>query len=121
MNSDNDSPAVVGCGCLVLVLIAVVMAGIGIYKATSTGRVETATIESKERVCESRSSCRYLVWTDQGVYEDTDALWSLKFDSSDIYGALQVGHTYRLKVNGWRTQLTSSYPNILAIEGEVAQ
>ncbi|MEU1880876.1 hypothetical protein ABZ470_26515 [Streptosporangium sp. NPDC020072] len=107
-------------GCLTLVALLVLAVVIGLIK-TSTGRVETATVESKERVCDSSRNCRYLIFTDQGVYENTDALLSGKFNSSDIYGALKPGHTYRFKINGWRIPATSSYPNILSIEGEVTK
>ncbi|GAA4946344.1 hypothetical protein HD597_006797 [Nonomuraea thailandensis] len=107
-------------GLIFFALILAIIIGVAVAK-TGTGRIETATVESKERVCDSSRSCRYLIFTDRGVYENTDAWLSLKFDSSDIYGAIKPGRTYRLKVNGWRVEVTSSYPNILSIEGEVTK
>ncbi|NRQ31328.1 hypothetical protein HII36_05675 [Nonomuraea sp. NN258] len=114
----NDVEVIGGLAFFAITLLVII--GIAAAK-TSTNRIETATVESKERVCESSSECRYLIFTDRGVYENTDAWLSLKFNSSDIYGALKVGQTYRLKVNGWRVEVTSSYPNILAIESEVTK
>ncbi|MFB4284896.1 hypothetical protein ACBJ59_57180 [Nonomuraea sp. MTCD27] len=107
-------------GLIFFAVILAIIIGVAMVK-TGTGRIETATVESKERVCDTRRDCRYLIFTDQGVYENTDAWLSLKFNSSDMYGALKVGRTYRLKVNGWRVEVTSSYPNILSIEGEVTK
>ncbi|TMR92854.1 hypothetical protein [Nonomuraea basaltis] len=115
----NDNSSLWGCGILVLGgLILLVVALIKL----STARVETITVKDKERVCDSSNSCRYLVWDRDGdVYENTDAWLSLKFDSSTLYGQLEEGHTYHVKVNGWRVPATSSYPNILSIEGEVTK
>ncbi|WP_433426266.1 hypothetical protein ACQP1V_43150 (plasmid) [Microtetraspora malaysiensis] len=116
MNNDRNELL---AGCLVIVVLVVIAVIIGLAKTTTT-HTETITVQSKERVCSGRSDCKYLIWTDQGVYQNSDAWLSGKFNSSDIYGALTVGRTYRVKVNGWRIQITSSYPNILEIESEVA-
>ncbi|MFI6497134.1 hypothetical protein [Nonomuraea typhae] len=119
MNRYNDNTGLWGFG--ILVLGALIFLVVGLFKL-STARVETITIEDKERVCDSSKSCRYLIWDRDGdVYENTDAWLSLKFDSSTLYGELKEGRTYRVKVNGWRVPATSSYPNILSIEGEVAK
>ncbi|MGR6915379.1 hypothetical protein ACU635_14135 [[Actinomadura] parvosata] len=116
MSRDNNGASLWGCG--IVVLGALIILVIGLVKL-STARVETITVKDKERVCDTSESCRYLVWDRDGdVYENTDAWLSFKFNSSTLYGELEEGHTYRVKVNGWRVPVTSSYPNILSIESE---
>ncbi len=58
----------------------------------------------------------YLIFTDQGVFRNDDAGWFLKYDSSDIYGNLDVGKHYRFKVYGWRIPIVSMYPNLVHAE-----
>lgn len=82
--------------------------------------IETATItvKEKERVCSGSSngtSCKYLIYTDQGVYENVDDFWQWKFNSSDIYSTLEEGYTYEATVNGFRIPFLSMYKNILEI------
>ncbi|MGW0065363.1 hypothetical protein ACWDTT_36320 [Streptosporangium sandarakinum] len=104
-------------GFAVVVLIAL---GIGLAKA-STSHTEVLQIRDKQRVCDggSNGSCRYLIWTDQGVHENTDSMLAGKWDSSDVQGALQIGRTYEVDVRGWRIPFLSSYPNITAVRREV--
>ncbi|MFC7582480.1 hypothetical protein ACFQYP_00725 [Nonomuraea antimicrobica] len=117
MSRYNDNTGLWGCG--IVVVGALVVLVIGLFKL-ATARVETITVADRERVCDSSTSCRYLVWDRDGdVYENTDAWLSLKFSSSTLYGELKEGHTYRVRVNGWRVPVTSSYPNILSIESEI--
>lgn len=73
------------------------------------------TVKDKERICSGGESgtCKYLVYTDNGVYQNTDSLWYFKFNSSDIYGALDAGTTYRASVYGFRVPFLSWYKNII--------
>lgn len=60
---------------------------------------------------------RYMIYTDHGVFENTDDLLRQKFNSSDIYAKLKVGHRYKIRVVGFRSPFMSWYPNVLtAIE-----
>jgi hypothetical protein len=43
-----------------------------------------------------------------------------KFNSTDIQGGAEVGHTYKFKVLGYRNQMLSMYRNIITYE-EVPQ
>ena len=69
----------------------------------------------------SGSYSRYLIYgvdeQDQIiVLTDSDCLFSLKFNSSDVYAALEEGKTYKFKVGGFRVHILSWYPNILECE-----
>lgn len=71
----------------------------------------TATIKDKE-VKRYKDKDRYLIFTDKGVFEDTDSWIELKFNSSDLYGKLERGKSYNLRVYGWRMPFLSKYRNI---------
>lgn len=64
------------------------------------------------------SSHKYLVFArlpdgTTKVYEDTDAWFHGKTNSSDLYGSLTVGETVNCDVYGYRIHLTSGYQNLL--------
>ena len=101
---------------IVIVLAGAVFGWQAAYK--STEREVTATVEDKDRVCETSSGngqkCQYLVFTDQGTFKVTDT-WSYgNFSSSDTYGRLKEGNTYTFDVAGFRLPLMSEYPNIVS-------
>lgn len=79
-----------------------------------------ATVGKSERVCSGGQvgTCRYLVFTDRGVFENTDSLWNMKFDSSDMYAKISPNKTYEFYVVGWRIPFLSMYKNILNIREE---
>lgn len=85
----------------------------GVFAASQ--RTVTFEVNSKERVCKNTSDCKYLIYTDAGVFENTDSLLALKWDSSDVYNHLTQGHTYKAQVIGWRIPFLSSYPNITSV------
>lgn len=102
-------------------LIAVLALWASVSCAYQRGTIEQIeiTVTDRERIVDrSRegSSSRYLVFTDAGVFENTDALWHLKFSSSDLQGRLKPGRRFRVTVYGWRIPLISFYPNIVRIE-----
>lgn len=80
----------------------------------------TIMITDKERV-NSGSSSKYLVFGEDEngellVFQNTDNLLRGKWNSSDIYGKLKIGNTYRVKVVGYRIPFLSSYKNIISYE-----
>jgi len=77
-----------------------------------------AVVEKSERVCTGGQdgTCKYLVFTNKGVFENTDTIWFLKYGSSDVYAQLKPGHTYQLKVTGWRVPFFSWYRNIISAQ-----
>lgn len=100
-------------------IAAAVIVAIGILYAitmNATRHTVVATVTDKERVCGRANGdqveCQYLVFTDAGTFKVTDS-WVLgRFTSSDTYGRIAVGKTYRFEVVGWRNGLLSQYPNI---------
>ena len=73
------------------------------------------TVSEKERVIHNRSS-KYLIFSDEEIFQNTDCLMHWKFDSSDLYGKLKVGESYEAEVYGWRIHWMSKYRNIISIK-----
>ena len=68
----------------------------------------TVTIKDKERINyeeDGKTLSKYLIYTDQEVFENIDDWFYLKFDSSDLYRQLDKGSTYKVWITGWRIQI----------------
>lgn len=76
-------------------------------------RIKDKQISTESTKDKSQVESTYLIYTDQGVFRNDDAGWFVKFNSSDVYGDLDVGKHYRMKVYGWRIPFLSMYPNIV--------
>lgn len=78
----------------------------------------TITIQDKERIMDrDGSGSKYLIWTEEGeVFENTDQMFMGKFNSSDLYGKLERGKTYKCHVSGWRNEFMSWYRNLIRCE-----
>lgn len=61
---------------------------------------------------DSGVSSTYMIYTDHGVFTNGDSLVKGKFNSSDVYGQLKVGCTYKFNYHGFRNSVMSMYPNI---------
>lgn len=64
---------------------------------------------------------KYMVFTkdeDEDVYpfEIADNIFYFRWDSSDMYGKIEIGNTYKIKTIGWRVPLFSWYENIVSAE-----
>jgi hypothetical protein len=105
-----------GVAILLILVIAAVALPSYVYnstKATFTDTVTKAWVKSAP----GSTDQKYLIeTTNHGVLEDTDNYLYLKFDSSDIYGQLQPGHTYTFTTVGWRIPLLSWYPDVLSVQ-----
>lgn len=101
------------------VLVALTGIAAMVLAYTDSTRDVVTQVVNEQQVCSgvgSSMSCKYLIYTTGGTFEDVDSLLTGKFNSSDVYGELEIGHTYRLRVRGWRVPFFSQYPNILGIE-----
>lgn len=99
-----------GCAVVVLLILAVVASGIW---AHATEKTVTITVKRLDDQATSKGH-QYLVFTDQGVYKDTDSMWFLKFNSSDLFNELTAGRTYTCRTTGARIPVVSSYRNLLS-------
>ncbi|MFA5376067.1 MAG: hypothetical protein WC455_10010 [Dehalococcoidia bacterium] len=97
---------------IILAVVAILAIAIGFPLMTS--ETVTITVTDKERVVDSGDS-KYLVFTETEVFENTDCLALGKFNSSDVYGQLEIGETYQVQVYGWRIPFLSMYRNIVKV------
>lgn len=97
---------------IVLVLFVVSIVFIEIYKNFHKEYNQEFTVKGKENV-KFGNGGKYLIYTDKTTYEITDSLLNWRWDSSDVYGNIQVGKTYTATLQGFRSPFMSWYPNIL--------
>lgn len=80
---------------------------------------ETIIVKNKERAVfgsGEQAHGKYMVYTTNEVFENTDSGWFMKFNSADIQNQLEPGKTYKVKVAGWRVPFFSWFRNIIAIK-----
>lgn len=108
----------------VIVAFVLLLLSINLYVTYGTVTTVVATVSEKERIVQSDGdggvTSKYLIFTDMGVFENTDSMLQGKFNSSDYQNKIKIGNTYRFKVNGYRIPFLSTYQNILGFE-EVKQ
>ena len=81
-----------------------------------SGQYVEFTVQEKT-VKNTEESSYYLIYSEEGeVFKNVDGLFHGKFNSSDIYGQLKVGHKYHAKVYGWRMPFWSAYRNIITVK-----
>jgi hypothetical protein len=115
----HTTPRIGGGGCIVILVLLLIVGAIAfeIFAVTHKTNV-TFTVSDKtvKMDCSGKHGCssKYLIFTDHGVYQDTDSLFYLKFNSSDVYGMLKRNHTYNCKTYGFRIPLISHYKNLVS-------
>lgn len=112
MDDVFDSP---GCWVAAILIGIIFIGGIVFadrYFATFNQHDVTFKVNKTERVV-TDSDSKYLIYTDQGVFQDTDSWWYGKFNSSDVYNQLEAGTTHTCTVVGIRNGLMSWYENII--------
>jgi hypothetical protein len=103
----------------IILVIVLLFGGLSCGVQRSTQDHITVNVVRRERV--SGENSKYLVWVKhkdgkEETLQCTDSLAFFKFNSSDVYGKLYEGETYKLHVAGYRFGPTSSYRNIISIE-----
>lgn len=94
--------------------------------SNQTDSLITATVTGKEHIVdydegdpeygeEPSKHSYYLIYTDKEVFKIEDSLIFGQFNSSDVYGMLTEGETYKFKVFGLRIPFLSTYRNIVGV------
>jgi hypothetical protein len=77
-----------GIGCTFVIIGKLVVPAIMTY---STAEKVMFTVKEKEPI--ATKEVKYLIFTKQEVFENTDSFWKAKFNSSDVYGQIEPGKT----------------------------
>jgi len=112
---------------IVVLAIVLVIAAIVVPPILKVVNEQTVTVTVTDKVVKragSKSTEKYLVFVEpegnqETVFEITDSLLKWRFDSSDLYGRIEIGKRYRFEIAGLRMPFFSKYQNIYeAIELE---
>lgn len=108
------TPRTVIAGCIAFIVLLLAASA-----AMHFGTLDTttpATVTDKERIVSGsgeNQTSKWLIFTDQEVFQNSDSRWALKFNSADFQGRIQVGQTCTFTVVGWRVPFMSMYRNII--------
>ena len=95
---------------VLFILIAILITGCNYVNE------DTVTVTVRDKAVKyAKESSVYLIYTDKGVFKIEDQLFFGKFNSSDIYGDIAVGKTYKIETYGFRIEVFSEYKNIYSI------
>lgn len=84
----------------------------------STKEMVEVTVKKTDRECFGSGDsvvCKYMVYTSDEVFENTDTIFDGKFNSTNLQNILTVGKTYKFLVTGHRMPALSSFRNILSV------
>ena len=108
------------CGLYVVIILIIILCSIGSCSIKeSNERTVNVTVTDKG-VKNYKNQSKYLIYCKNEneeieVYEITDSIFQSKFNSSDIYGSIEVGKEYTFVIRGTRIGITSTYPNIVEV------
>lgn len=101
---------------IALFLVMPVPVVLGVRAYTNTLTTETITVNKTERVCSGKNDCKYMVFADEGTFQNTDNILFKKWNSSDIHGDINEGQSYRVETIGFRVPILSMHKNILSAQ-----
>jgi hypothetical protein len=96
----------------------VVISSVGTSIAAHFDRDTYIGIVTEKQIKRYNEQDKYLIFTklsngEVRVFENTDSLIEGKFNSSDVYGSIEKGKTYKFETYGWRLPFFSAYENII--------
>lgn len=101
---------------VLLIIVACAIYPVLFYSSSETVEI---TIKDKERITTGKGEnldSKFIIYTNNEVFKNTDELLFFKFNSADFQNNLEVGKTYTVKVVGWRVPFLSMYRNIVRYE-----
>jgi hypothetical protein len=114
----RNSFVIAGFGLAVAVFLVAAIIGISGFFRVQTVDV---TVTGKERVCSydaEGQDCKYLVFTENETYQNTDNFLRGKFNSSNVQGSIPENGTCTFTVSGYRLPVFSTYQNIIEADCE---
>lgn len=102
-----------------VVLFFVFSCGVLPFIHYSNVETTTITVNHKERTTSSNgktTTSYYLIYAEDETLTLRDDMLYGQFNSSDIYGRINIGESYRVKVLGVRVPILSWYRNIVSVE-----
>jgi hypothetical protein len=94
-------------------LFSIIFAAGYSYQKMTVETVHLKVID-KQRVSYGSGS-KYIIFSENESFENTDSLYHRKHDSSDIYAHFHIGCSYEVSVYGKRMPFFSTYRNIIEI------
>lgn len=109
-----------------VVTVAVLLIGgacvLGIVSEHVNETTRSCTVLDKDRTTNRDGVSDARIYTkDCGTLQVTDLITRGQLDSSDIFAAIQPGHTYQVTTVGWRLPFASRFPTIVGTPAEVNQ
>lgn len=105
---------------LIAALIVLVLIGAFVgYRLITVETLQNVTFtKNGERVCSANNDCKFLEYSSDETFENTDEWVFLKFNSGDVHRLISAGTVCdEVQVYGWRVPFLSWYRNIVDIEG----
>ncbi|PCJ96645.1 MAG: hypothetical protein COA52_01180 [Hyphomicrobiales bacterium] len=100
-----------------ILVISIIMGGFFYINPYTNSKEITIIVTEKDREC-NRDECKYIIYTDGEVFENTDSWLFFKFNSADVYNELKLNTTYDVKVTGLRFPFFSWKRNIVKVESK---
>lgn len=105
-------------GVLIAGVILLLLVSFAYVKTEEPVHIHVKRVERSMVGTGSNVHGKYLVFTNNEVFENTDSFLFMKFNSSDLQNQLEPGKDYTVLVAGWRIPLFSTYRNIIKIKNE---
>ena len=101
-----------------LLAIGVLVGGYVAYRVMWSETLTNVTfVKDGERVCSSDSDCKFLEYSTDETFENTDEWSFMKFNSSDVHRMIRKDLTCdSMLVSGIRIPFMSWYRNIIKVE-----